>query len=139
MKLITFIKIVFAAIAIFTSTADAQQMVWRPTNPAFGGNPLNYQWMLSSAQAQNKLTEPRDVDRFIRDPLQDFEASFQRQLLNQLSRQLMGDMFGEVGLEEGRYEFGNFIIEITPGAEGLQVHIWDMSTGGETSIIVPYF
>jgi curli production assembly/transport component CsgF len=48
-------------------------------------------------------------------------------------------MYGEVGLEEGRYEFGEFIIEVTPGADGLEVHIFDVSTGGETSIIIPYF
>ncbi len=123
----------------FTNSLTAQELVWRPTNPAFGGDTFNYQWMLSSAQAQNKLTEPVDRDRFIRDPLADFEASFQRQILNQLSRQLMSDMFGEVGMEEGRYEFGNFIIEVTPGADGLEVRIWDTATGGESSIIVPYF
>ncbi len=139
MRTLSYIVLIFAGIAMFVSNADAQQMVWRPKNPAFGGNPQNYFWMMQSAEAQNKLTKPRDVDRFIRDPLADFEASFQRQLLNQLSRQLMGDMFGEVGMEEGRYEFGNFIIEVMPGADGLEVHIWDMSTGGETSIIVPYF
>lgn len=117
----------------------AQELVWRPTNPAFGGDTFNYQWMLSSAQAQNTFTEARDVDRFIRDPLADFQSSLQRQILNQLSRQLISQMYGEIGLEEGRYEFGEFIIEVRPGADGLEIHIFDMSTGGETSIIVPYF
>jgi curli production assembly/transport component CsgF len=132
--LIPIIAIVFTG-----NVLSAQEMVWRPTNPAFGGNPYNYQWMLSSAQAQNKLTETTDRDRFLRDPLADFQSSLQRQILNQLSRQLITQMYGEVGLEEGRYEFGEFIIEVTPGAEGLEVHIFDVSTGGETSIIIPYF
>jgi curli production assembly/transport component CsgF len=117
----------------------AQELVWRPTNPAFGGDTFNYQWMLSSAQAQNTFTERTDVDRFFRDPLADFQSSLQRQILNQLSRQILAQMYGEMGLEEGRYEFGEFIIEVRPGADGLEIYIFDASTGGETSIIVPYF
>ena len=35
----------------------ASELVYCPINPAFGGNPLNYQWLLSSAQAQNKFRE----------------------------------------------------------------------------------
>jgi len=31
----------------------AQQMVYKPMNPAFGGDGYNYQWLLSSANAQN--------------------------------------------------------------------------------------
>ena len=139
MRVFRCIILVVSFVLLAGGSALSQEFVWKPTNTAFGGNPTNYQWLIQSAEAQNKLTEPREDDRFVRDPLQDFEASFQRQLLNQLSRELMQDMFGEVGLEEGRYGMGDFIIEVTPGAEGLEVHIFDISTGGETNIIVPYF
>jgi len=47
-------------------------------------------------------------------------------------------MFGETGLEEGRYEIGDFIIDITQGAEGISIIIFDLGTGDETTIIIPY-
>ena len=49
---------------IFTLTmcgsAFAQELVYRPKNPAFGGDTFNYQWLLSSAEAQNKFTDGDD-------------------------------------------------------------------------------
>ena len=39
-----------------------QQMVYKPINPAFGGDTFNYQWLMSSAEAQNGFTDPNLVD-----------------------------------------------------------------------------
>ena len=36
----------------------AQDFVYTPKNPAFGGNTFNYQWLLSSAQAQDTYKSP---------------------------------------------------------------------------------
>ena len=36
----------------------AQGLTYRPNNPAFGGNTFNYQWLLSSAQAQDTHKDP---------------------------------------------------------------------------------
>ncbi|MEO0557646.1 MAG: curli assembly protein CsgF, partial [Bacteroidota bacterium] len=61
----------FAAACValaFSSSASAQQFIYTPKNPAFGGSPLNYSWMLSSAQAQNDLGEDGS-SAFTRDPL----------------------------------------------------------------------
>ena len=118
----------------------SQQLVYEPINPSFGGSPLNGNWMLSQAQAQNGFTAGgTGIDsRFVRDPLADFKESLNRQILSQLSRNLISSMFGETGLEAGHYEIGDFIIDITPGAEGITIIIYDLGTGGETTIIVPY-
>ncbi|WKN42131.1 curli production assembly/transport component CsgF [Tunicatimonas pelagia] len=122
-------------------TAPAQDFVYQPTNPAFGGSYLNYNWMLSSAQAQNDFQEEGDSSRgrFERDPLDDFEESLNRQLLSQLSRNLYQDQFGEGGLEEGQYELGNYLIDVAPTGEGIQITILDTGTGSETTVSVPYF
>jgi curli production assembly/transport component CsgF len=119
----------------------AQDFVYTPVNPAFGGNTFNYQWMLSSAQAQNTITE--DIDDFDpfaeQDPLEDFEESLNRQILSQLTRELVYNQFGEIGLTEGYYELGSYQIEVAPGEAGIEIQILDMSTGSETKITVPYF
>ena len=125
---------------LFSPAAEGQDFVYRPINPAFGGNYLNYQWLLSSAQVQSEfkeVTPERDI--FRRDPLEDFQASLSRQILNQLSRQVMTTQFGEGPLGDGNYVFGNFEIEVTSGIDGLIINILDTNTGGETTITIPHF
>lgn len=137
------IKNIFSIMGLFfvlVSGASAQDFVYRPVNPAFGGNYLNYQWLLSSAQVQSEFKEETPIrDSFTRDPLADFQSTISRQVLNQLSRQLMINYFGEGALGEGNYSFGNYEIEISPGIDGLVVHILDITTGGETTITIPHF
>lgn len=118
----------------------AQDFVYKPINPAFGGDTFNYQWLLSSAESQNKIKESREDDfgRYFDDPLADFEASLNRQILDQLSRKIIGDQFGEGTLEEGDYVIGNYQIDISEGYNGINVTIFDSSTGGQTSITIPY-
>ena len=118
----------------------AQDFVYQPQNPAFGGSYLNYSWMLSSAQAQNGFEgEQSSRDRFDRDPLQDFEESLNRQVLGQITRNLFNNQFGEEGLQEGQYEIGNYQIDVIPTGDGIQITILDSGTGSETTVSVPYF
>lgn len=39
-------------VASMTASAMAGQLVYQPTNPTFGGNPLNGSFLLSTAQTQ---------------------------------------------------------------------------------------
>lgn len=118
--------------------AEAQQFVYRPSNPAFGGNPLNQQWLLGTAQAQMP-TEERDP--FARDPLADFEQGLQRQILSAISREIVSNRFGsEIDLTRtGRYDLGEFIIEITPGLSGVDIQVINAFTGDQTTVTIPSF
>jgi len=138
--IISFIRLIALGIfLITTSQVQAQDLVYQPRNPAFGGNPLN-SFMLNAAQAQNGFEDERtDRSRINRDPLRDFEESLNRQVLSQLSRQLIRNQFGEDGLQEGQYEIGNYLIDVVPAADGIQINILDEGTGSETRITVPYF
>lgn len=115
----------------------AQDLIYTPKNPAFGGNTFNYQWLLSSAQAQND--HQKDPSNLGRDPLQDFQNSLNRQILGHLSRQLVNAQFGEEGLPEGTFVLDNFQVEVTAVAEGISILILDFNTGNQTSVVVPYF
>ena len=44
-------------VALGVVTAWATELVYTPINPSFGGNPLNGQFLLNEAQAQNNFTE----------------------------------------------------------------------------------
>ncbi len=86
--LFTILMIVFFFVA---GKTYAQDLVYTPKNPAFGGNPYNYSWLMSSAQAQNDIKEAATdtYSRYSTDALEDFSASLNRQILSQLSRQIV--------------------------------------------------
>ncbi|MCC5925873.1 MAG: curli assembly protein CsgF [Bacteroidetes bacterium] len=129
------------ALIIGSATLSAQQMVYEPKNPAFGGNPVNYSWMLSSANAQNRFQEQRGAVGFQRDPLEDFQQSLQRQVLSQLTRDIIQNQFGSEGARQtdSTFEFGEFNIEINSVDGGVRIRIFNILTGDETSITVPQF
>ena len=126
--------------AVYNSVV-AQSLVYRPVNPSFGGDTFNYNWLMSSAQAQDK-SKDSDAAKLAQagsqDPLTDFTNSLNRQLLNSISQRLLKDQFGEEGIKEGTYQFGGFVVDVSPGTNGLIVRITD-GKGGETSITVPFY
>ncbi|MFO7846516.1 MAG: curli assembly protein CsgF [Balneolaceae bacterium] len=129
----------FVVLSFSAENAAAQEMVYSPKNPAFGGNPGNYSWLLNSADTQNLFEESRQSG-FQRDPLADFENSLQRQVLSQLTRDLVRREFGEGDeIEESRFEFGEFNIEVVPGSDGVRIQIFNVLTGDETSVTIPNF
>jgi len=130
-------------IALLLSTVQVafnQDLIYRPINPAFGGDTFNYQWLLSSAQEQNDYKEKSKISSLLdQDPVKQFQDDLNRQILNQLSRKLVTDLFGEEGLKDGTFSLGSFEIEIRNGLDGVHINILNINNGGETSIIVPYF
>ena len=134
-----FLSLLLLAFAAIGSELKAQDFVYQPKNPAFGGSYLNYSWMLSSAQAQNKLEDPSQTNGMGRDPLEDFQNNLNRQILNQLSRRIIDSQFGEEGLEDGQYNLGSYQINIGSDGGGVNIDIFDSSTGNSTSVIIPYF
>ncbi|MEW7292488.1 curli production assembly/transport component CsgF [Aquimarina sp. 2304DJ70-9] len=132
-------SIVISIFFIFSiyNLSFGQDLIYRPINPAFGGDTFNYQWLLSSAEAQNKFTDPNDTGRDERSDLERFTESLNNQLLNEISRSLFDDQFGEGGLTEGTFSFGSLFIEIFPSGEGLVINILDTSTGDQSQVIIP--
>lgn len=82
MKNLTVVMILFAG----TFLAKSQQLVYKPINPAFGGDTFNYQWLLSSANAQNQFDEKSNIDNLLSGLklLDSFTQSLNRQILSQL-------------------------------------------------------
>lgn len=120
--------------------ATAQDLVYRPANPAFGGSPANHRWLRSSADAQNPFEGGQGFSSFRDDPLQNFEQRLERQVLDQLSRQLIQDRFGDVDLtEEGSFDFERFRVDVTPGPSGIGIRVFNKQTGESTNIEIPRF
>jgi len=127
----------------FCQQTFAQDLVYTPKNPAFGGNPYNYSWMLSSAEAQNTIEAPEDASSaysdYTSDAASDFAESLNRQILSRLSREIVTRQFGEDALEEGSYILGDYQIDIGDSGNGVNITITDNTTGATTTVEVPYF
>jgi len=136
--------IAIAMILLAGSRIYAQDFVYTPKNPAFGGNPYNYSWMLNSAESQNTIEAP-DEDSY--DPyssrssssVDDFAESLNRQILSRLSRELVTRQFGEDALTEGSYVLGDYQIDIGDSDAGINITVVDNVTGSTTTVEVPYF
>ncbi len=130
--------IIIPVFLIFSTVSFSygQDLVYRPINPAFGGDTFNYQWLLNSAEAQNKFTEEDDPTDD-RSDLERFTENLNNQLLNQISRTLFNEQFGDEGLTEGTFSFGTLFVEIFPSGEGLVINILDTSTGDQSQVIIP--
>ena len=76
-----------SSLALFAAAAQATELVYSPTNPAFGGSPLNGPYLLSNAQSQNDHSDP-DAPSFgstsQTSSLDRFTSSLQSRLLSQL-------------------------------------------------------
>ena len=131
-----------AMLCAFASTSHAQDLVYRATNPAFGGDTFNYNWLLASAQAQDLTEDTRDLTSSFntRSSVDDLASNLQRQALNALSRELIDAQFGEdTGLTDGTYEFGDFQLDVSTTLEGLSITIFDVAQGEQTQIVIPFF
>lgn len=139
MKMLRIICVLFVTMGC-CSLAQGQDLIYQPKNPAFGGHYLNYSWLLSSASAQDTTKDPEEgQNKEGEGQLDIFSESLNRQLLNQLSRQIIEGQFGESGLESGSYLLGDFQVDIVSGLDGIYITIFDINTGGQTQITIPYF
>jgi curli production assembly/transport component CsgF len=134
----------FLSIFVLSLTVQAQDLVYKPKNPAFGGDTFNYQWLLSSADSQNSFKDPEPVNSYAqKSELQRFTENLNSQLLNQLSRSLFEDQFGtgtgtgSGGMSEGTYVFGSLSVDVYNSSDGLVVNILDITTGEQTQVIIP--
>jgi len=120
------------------TVASAQQFSYKPLNPAFGGDTFNYNWLLSSATAQNQIQASRNA-RDEDSDLEQFGETLNRQILSQISRTLLQQQLEGIGdlTQPGTFTFGSLNVEIFEGDEGLIINILDTSTGEQTQVIIP--
>ncbi len=117
--------------------SNAQDLVYKPINPAFGGDTFNYQWLMSSAEAQNKFKEATSSSYQQKTELERFKDNLNNQILNKISNSLFQQQFGDKGISTGSYLFGSLSVDIYPSNLGLVVAILDTETGEQTQVIIP--
>jgi curli production assembly/transport component CsgF len=117
--------------------AMAQDMVYEPVNPSFGGNPFNSAHLLGIANAQNNFKDPKASTSGSQADI--FARQLQSRLLSALSSQIVDAIFGENPQERGTIRFGGQTIEFVRGLDSVTLTITDDDTGEVTTIVVPTF
>ena len=104
-------KLVLFALCLASLSCAADQLIYTPVNPTFGGNPNNAPGLLAIANAQNDFKAPVP-EVVVLTPLQKFNQSLLNSVLSRLNTKLLGELFsGDNGslavgstIQSGNYE-----------------------------------
>jgi curli production assembly/transport component CsgF len=124
---------------LITEVTTATELVWTPINPSFGGLAYNADWLLASANAQNKYADRQTSTNQVGDMIQDFKTGVQRQVLSRLADRVVSTAFGEEGLQQGHYDLSDFTVDVGSDVSGINVVLIDKTRGSQTTIQIPYY
>jgi curli production assembly/transport component CsgF len=117
------------------AAAAAQQLVYRFTDPSFGGNPFNGSDLMNVANAQNGYKDPRAQNQ--QTVAQIFASQLQSRLLSALSDQIVTTIFGANPQQSGTIRFGGQTVTFSRGLTDVTLNITDDAGGQTTTIVVP--
>jgi curli production assembly/transport component CsgF len=120
------------------SPVVAQDIVYQPIDPSFGGNPFNSGHLLGIANAQNDYKDPK-AQAATNSQADIFARQLQSRLLSALSSQIVGAIFGENPQERGTISFGGQTIDFVRSLTEVTLTISNDDSGEETVIVVPTF
>lgn len=114
--------------------AAASELLYRPINPSFGGNPNNSTHLFSLANTQNQFLPGREQLT----PLEEFNERLQRALLGRISSAVSQDIVdGDGNIVPGVFETLDYTINITDlGGGVMRIDTTDKATGNVTTIEV---
>lgn len=140
----TILSSCFAALVVFSgNVVSAQDLVYTPINPSFGGNPFNSSHLLGIANAQNDFTDPNSRATTARQSQSDlFIRQLQSRLLSSLAGEVTEAIFGDGETEpreSGTIRFGDQTISFLRGMESVQLEIVNAADGSVTEIEIPLF
>lgn len=136
------LMVLVAVMSVPTGRLFAQQLIYTPINPNFGGSPLNGSWMEAQAQAEKTFSAPQSPsssDLYGSSALSNFQSTLDNAILSELSQKIISQIFNQNSLQAGHYQFGNYTVDINPSNDGIHINIKDNLNGGATSVIVPYY
>ncbi len=128
----------------FASFASAQELVYTPVNPSFGGSPFNSSHLLAIAEI-HRQDPPSSSSPFGGDRTESTRTSFfvrqlESRILSQISFDITEAIFGEGAEPNGTFSFGDTELTfLTLGDGTIIVDIIDHLAGSTTTIEIPAF
>jgi curli production assembly/transport component CsgF len=134
---IRFHKAALLGLSVVATPVAAQQLVYTPVNPAFGGNPFNSTQMLALANAQNQFLPKQQS---IQAPTQAelFASQLQSTILAGVAQQISNAIFGNNPQQSGTISFGGTSVNFSRGLDNVTIVITDPK-GVSTNIVVPTY
>ncbi len=132
-KIVVFGAILSASLVI-VGAASAQQLVYTPINPAFGGNPFNATQLEADASAQNQYKLSGSTKNLTDAQL--FAQQLQSELLAGLANQVAQAIFGPNAQPSGTFSFGGETVTFVRTLGEITVNITD-AAGATTVITLP--
>jgi curli production assembly/transport component CsgF len=135
---VTRAAIAYAVLFAILSPVQAGTIVYTPTNPTFGGNPLNGSYLFNNAQVQNQYTQSpggaAGAGSAALTPGQIFAQQLTSQLYSSLANKITQAIFGENAATSGTFSFegttityqqvgGNINISINDGTSITNVSV----------------
>jgi curli production assembly/transport component CsgF len=112
--------------------AYADEMVYTPVNPSFGGNPFNSSHLLDTANVQNDHQAPTresQSDQFMR--------MLQARLLSAIAGQISDSILGDDALPTGEISYGPQTVSWETVLDSIHITVTDSATGSITEIVIP--
>ncbi len=128
--------------AFVAQGAAAQDLVYTPINPSFGGNSFNSGHLLGIAEI-DRPDEPEGAIPSLFDTGLSQAEQFAQQLENRILAQLSFDIVDRIfngTAQTGVFEFDQTTLSFERLLDGsIQLAIFDATTGSTTNILVPAF
>ncbi len=125
-------------VAAIGAPARAGTLVYTPTNPSFGGNPLNGSTLLGLAQAENQhlpSSSSGSSGSSALTPGQVFAQQLTSQLYASLANKITTAIFGQNAAQSGTFSFEG--TTITYSNDGTNIHISINDGQTTTTVTVP--
>lgn len=126
---------ILAALALSAGAADAGSLVYTPTNPAFGGSPLNGSWQMQQATAGNhfnRAAPPTPTPQMTQSQI--FAQQLQSQLYASLANQITEAIYGTSAAQNGTFTFQGTTISFVKANGQTNITINDGSTVTQLSL-----
>ena len=136
LKTLSRTAVAVAAIGWIGFAASAQELVYTPVNPSFGGDSFNSSHLLGIANAQNDYKDP-DSETTGNTQIDQFLRQLQSRLLSSLAAQVNDAIFGENPQDSGTITFGDQTITFVRLLDSVALTITDTTTGAVTEISIP--
>ncbi len=131
-------KSIFAFVfLLFVTTPAVADMVYKPINPSFGGDPFNSSHLQGLASSQKLHTSSSSSSSSNQTAAQRFLSMLQSRLYSSLASQVAEAIFGENAKESGSVTFDDQQVEFVNTGTEIQISITDFLTGEVTNISVP--
>lgn len=113
----------------------AADLIYRPINPSFGGDPFNSSHLQGLAATQNQFKE--DTKRKEQTSSERFLNMLESRLYSALATQVADAIFGENAQDHGTITFDDQTISFTNDGTQITLVVTDLNTGQVTNIVIP--